>query len=77
MLQCRRNKLQLEWIIILFIHDGVKYDCNLCDYKATQLGNLRTHVQSKHEGIKIPCNICDQQLNSKASLNMHMKAKHS
>ena len=29
-------------------HEGVRYYCKQCDYKAKQLGILTTHVNSKH-----------------------------
>ena len=31
------------------IHDGVKFLCAQCDYKATQKDNLLTHIKTKHE----------------------------
>ena len=26
-------------------HEGIRYDCHLCDYKATQKGDLKRHIQ--------------------------------
>ena len=34
-------------------HEGVTYDCDLCDYKAAQPGDLMRHKKSKHEGTEI------------------------
>ena len=31
------------------IHEGVRYPCNQCDYKATLKGNLKKHKMSKHQ----------------------------
>ena len=42
-------------------HEGEKYPCDLCDYQATDRGNLTRHKQSKHEGKKYPCDSCDYQ----------------
>ena len=34
------------------IHEGIRYQCDQCDYKATQKRDLKTHRMSVHEGIK-------------------------
>ena len=34
---------------------GDKFPCAQCNYKATQKGNLLTHIKSIHEGVKFPC----------------------
>ena len=42
------------------IHEGVKYQCKECDYKATTLiGSLKLHQKSIHESFKYQCNECD------------------
>ena len=33
-------------------HEGLKYYCNDCDYKATYRGTLTTHIKAVHEGLK-------------------------
>ena len=38
------------------------FDCDQCESKFTQKGNLLRHIQSKHEGVKYACNQCDKQL---------------
>ena len=38
------------------IHEGVKFPCEQCDYKATQKGDLLRHIKSKHQGVKF--NLC-------------------
>ena len=43
---------------ILSVHEGVKYDCNQCDFRATRRGILTCHIQSVHEGVKYECNQC-------------------
>ena len=30
------------------IHEGVRYPCDQCDYKATQKGSLKRHKKSNH-----------------------------
>ena len=39
--------------------NGVKFLCNLCDFKSTQKGNLLRHIKSIHIGVKLLCNHCD------------------
>ena len=29
-------------------HEGIKYPCNQCDYRATTQSNFQRHIQSKH-----------------------------
>ena len=33
---------------ITSIHDGIKYGCDQCEYKATKPGNLKRHIQAMH-----------------------------
>ena len=57
-------------------HEGVKYPCNQCDYKATGKRHLPQHVKSQHEGVKYPCNQCNYQ-GSYHALKFHIKSKHN
>ena len=34
-------------------HEGIKFDCKLCDYEANRKSNLSQHVKSIHKGIKV------------------------
>ena len=34
------------------VHEGIKYDCNVCEYKVTRRNSLLRHVKSEHEGFK-------------------------
>ena len=58
------------------IHELVKYNCNKCEYQATQPQHLRNHILSKHEGIKFPCGQCSSQYSNKADLKKHLRVKH-
>ena len=46
-----------------------KYQCQQCDYEASNSGHLRTHVESKHEGVRYPCDQCDYKATTEQSLN--------
>ena len=39
------------------VHEGVKYICEHCDYKATTRSNLKIHIKSVHKGDKKSCEI--------------------
>ena len=58
-------------------HIGIKFDCHLCDYRATKKASLKLHVQSMHLGILFPCNYCDYKNAKKARLDLHILNKHS
>ena len=30
------------------VHEGVRYECNTCDYKATQKSNMKRHTKKCH-----------------------------
>ena len=55
-------------------HQGVKYPCDQCDYKATQKGDLLRHLKSIHEGVKYPCGQCDYKATERSSLSRHFKS---
>ena len=33
-------------------HEGVRYQCDQCDFTAAQIGHLKGHTRSKHEGFR-------------------------
>ena len=40
------------------IHEGVRYPCDKCPYKATTISSLKRHGESIHEGVCYSC-ACD------------------
>ena len=34
-------------------HEGVKYDCNQCDFQSGYRADLTIHIKSKHEGLGV------------------------
>ena len=63
-----KRNLQLH---VKSVHDGVKYNCERCDYKATTKSSLCmyiVHVQSIHEGVKYNCKICDYKATQASDL---------
>ena len=53
------------------IHEGVKYPCDECNFKATQKGHLLTHKKSVYEGVKFPCDQCFYKATRKNHLLTH------
>ena len=37
------------------IHEGVRYPCDKCPYKATTISSLKRHGESIHEGVCYSC----------------------
>ena len=42
------------------LNNSSRFSCHLCNYKATQRGHFKVHIDSVHERIRYPCNFCDQ-----------------
>ena len=55
-------------------HEGVKYSCSECEFKATIKSNLNTHIKSIREEVKYPCSECDYEATQKGNLNTHVKS---
>ena len=51
-------------------------NCDKCDFKATQKGDLNQHIESKHEGVYYRCYQCVYKSCWKGELNKHVKSKH-
>ena len=48
------------WVMLHFtsVYEGVKYECNECEYRAATEGNLICYIQSVHEEDKYDCHYC-------------------
>ena len=71
-------------------HEGVKYTCNHCDYKAGYRHNLRIHMKGKHRNEHskkeepkrnessqfINCPECGIQFSSNNSMESHFLQAH-
>ena len=63
---------------IASVHDGVKFQCDQCDYKTTDSRYLKQHKASEHEvkltiheGVRFPCDQCDYEATTSSSLKQH------
>jgi len=60
------------------VHRGIVFPCDHCDYKATQKGHLKAHIQSLHGKTTVCfCNLCDKKFSSKPSLRYHIYNYHT
>ena len=77
-LDCERifNDEQALFHHINIDHEGVKCDCNHCNYQAILQGNLTKHLQLKHKGVKYACNQCDKKFTQQITLTRHIHSIH-
>ena len=57
-------------------HEGIRYPCNFCDYRAKRLGHLKDHISAKHSEDIIKCDFCDFETKWKKQYRKHMKEYH-
>ena len=69
-------KLRSTIYSIRSIHQGLRYPCTICDYQATQQGDLTKHKRSIHQGLKYPCTVCEYQATQQGDLIKHKKSSH-
>ena len=59
------------------MHEGVKFPCDKCNFKATQKANLLTHIKSIHEGVKLVYPIKPQPKNTLSYLTSRVLPKNT
>ena len=57
-------------------HEGTCYNCDQCNYKATQHTNMILHKQSKHEDVEYLWGQCGFKGIGDASLGKHTVSYH-
>ena len=58
------------------VHEGIKYPCNKCEYKASTQSYLNEHINAIHKGKKFYCKHCDFKTPWRNHLRTHTKSKH-
>jgi len=58
------------------IHEGKRFKCNQCDYRASKKCNLLKHVTTVHGADRYPCTKCDYKATQKANLQRHIDSVH-
>ena len=41
------------------VHEGIKFQCEECEFKTNYKERLKAHIQGVHEGLNFTCNKCD------------------
>ena len=57
-------------------HEGIRFGCSQCNYKAKTKSHLIIHQESMHEGIIYQCDQCNHKTKRKANLTAHVQAIH-
>ena len=55
------------------VHDGQRYPCHKCDYKATSKSHDAAPI---HNVQRYPCDQCDYKATLKQSLKLHVSSVH-
>ena len=58
------------------VHDGVRYSCDSCEYKATTLSHLKTHKEAIHDGVRYSCDSCNYKATTLNSIKTHRESIH-
>ena len=54
-------------------HEGVRYPCDLCEYVAGTLFDLKQHKEIRHGGIRYLCDQCEYSASTIAQFKQHTK----
>ena len=57
-------------------HEGVRYPCDSCDYKATKKSNLKQHKENIYKGVRYACDSCDYNATTTDNLKKHKDFMH-
>ena len=58
------------------VHLGIKFECKLCDYKASAKILVDGHIGKVHEGKTFYCSLCGKEFNLLQTLKTHKKVSH-
>ena len=60
------------------VHEGKKpFKCEICDFRCSLKGTMKSHVESVHEGKKpFKCDICNYCCFLRHQMKQHVKKKH-
>ena len=61
---------------ILVRHDGITFDCNICQRKFNRSDSLDHHIKNIHEGLNYECHECDGVFTSIGSVKRHVNMVH-
>ena len=50
--------------------------CQFCDYRPANRGNIKQHVENVHQGLKYECTHCEFKSGDKSNLKRHIEKNH-
>ena len=57
-------------------HEGIRHQCNICDYLALTQTSLMTHQEINHRGNRYSCSLCGHIASNMNDLKTHKKYEH-
>ena len=57
-------------------HEGTKFLCDQCDYKAARFSSVKQHKEYVHEGVKYHCDQCLYEGSNTRQLKKHIDGVH-
>jgi len=59
-------------------HEGVRYDCDECDFSSARTSSLKEHVENIHQGVRYECEYeqCSYEATTKTNLRTHERSQH-
>ena len=59
------------------VHEGVRFQCTLCEKSFSQPNNLKLHIKKTHdEGQRLPCDFCEKTFALPNYLKFHLEKIH-
>ena len=56
------------------VHEGIKYDCEVCQKRYTSKNNLKYHMEVAHENADLyKCEFCEKNFITKEGFRHHLK----
>lgn len=60
-----------------FVHNGIGFSCDQCEFRTAHEGKLQTHKQVVHEKKTLSCDDCEYKTIKPELLKQHIKSRHS
>ena len=57
-------------------HEGLRYPCDTCEFKAKSKPSLKLHINAIHKGLRISCKHCEKTVTAPGNLSNHIKISH-
>ena len=53
------------------------HNCESCEYKTSDKGNMKKHINSIHNNLVYPCSLCEYKASASQSIKNHMISIHN